>query len=408
VGPRRGNSLGAHEPQWPATAGKPRLVYLDHCAQASGGELALARMVPALRSFDASVVLAEDGPLVKVLTDEGVRTRVVPMRESGRALSRRAVGFGLPALVGLYATLRYVVTLARLLRTERPDLVVTNSLKSALYGGFAGLAVHSPVVWHLRDRIAPDYLPRTAVTLVRLCARVLPCAVIANSETTLATLRIERGPKRARVLAAIGSPSPLAGGQRRARGTGTGELLIGMVGRIQPWKGQAVFLSAFAAAFPEEGAKAVVIGGTLFGEDEYLRQLEDQVVSLSLSARVSFTGHLADPVPEMERLDVLVHASVVPEPFGQVVIEGMALGLPVVATGAGGPAEVITDGVDGLLYPPGDARALAALLRKLADDVGLRGRLGAAAVSTAAKYAPDVIAAQVEAVYAKALAGVRG
>jgi glycosyltransferase involved in cell wall biosynthesis len=103
-----------------------------------------------------------------------------------------------------------------------------------------------------------------------------------------------------------------------------------------------------------------------------------------------------------------VHASVIPEPFGQVVVEGMALGLPVVASGAGGPAEVITDGVDGLLYPPGDVSALASLLRKLADDPGLRRRLGDEGVSTAAKYAPDVIAAQVEAVYATALAGVRG
>jgi len=107
-----------------------------------------------------------------------------------------------------------------------------------------------PVVWHVRDRIAPDYLPRTAVVLVRLCARLLPTAIVANSEATLATLRLDHGPKRPRTLAAIGSPSPLAGGKRRASSQSTEDLTVGMVGRIQPWKGQDIFLRAFANAFP--------------------------------------------------------------------------------------------------------------------------------------------------------------
>jgi glycosyltransferase involved in cell wall biosynthesis len=391
----------------PTTGRRRRLVYLDHCAQASGGELALARLAPALASFEPTVILAEEGPLVKRLIDQGIPTRVLSMQESSRALSRRAVRLGIPTLLATWGTLRYVLALTRLLRAERPDLIATNSLKSALYGGLAGLLTGSPVVWHLHDRVAPDYLPPQAVALVRLSARLMPAAIIANSRTTLATLGLDHGPKRARVMVAIGCATPLAGGGRRARGSGTADLLIGIVGRIQPWKGQDVFLRAFAAAFPDGGASAALIGGALFGEDEFLRQLENLVASLGLSERVTFTGHLADPVPNMERLDILVHASVIPEPFGQVVVEGVALGLPVVAAGAGGPAEVITDGVDGLLYPPGDVPALASVLRKLANDAGLRRRLGAEALSTAAQYAPDVIAAQVEAVYATALTGVR-
>src|ERR1700704_3441600 len=97
---------------------------------------------------------------------------------------------------------------------------------------------------------------------------------------------------------------------------------------------------------------------------------------------------------QLERLDILVHASIIPEPFGQVVIEGMAAGLPVVAAGAGGPAEVIEDGVTGILYPPGDVGALASALRKLAAKPHLRERLGRAGRVQAAAFAPDIVAAQ--------------
>jgi glycosyltransferase involved in cell wall biosynthesis len=89
----------------------------------------------------------------------------------------------------------------------------------------------------------------------------------------------------------------------------------------------------------------------------------------------------------------------VAEPFGLVVVEGMAAGLPVVASAAGGPLEVITDGVDGRLFPPGDIAALADILMALAADPELRSRLGAEAVKRATAFSPDRIAANVSAVY---------
>jgi glycosyltransferase involved in cell wall biosynthesis len=95
---------------------------------------------------------------------------------------------------------------------------------------------------------------------------------------------------------------------------------------------------------------------------------------------------------------VLVHSSTVPEPFGQVVVEGMAAGLPVVAAAAGGPLEIVRDGVDGLLYRPGDVEALAAALRRLATDEALRRRLGDAGRANAQRFRPTVAAEQVSGV----------
>ena len=172
-----------------------------------------------------------------------------------------------------------------------------------------------------------------------------------------------------------------------------------MVGRLSPWKGQDVFLRAFAAAFPDGNERARVVGSALFGEDDWMAHLEQLVVELRLSERVELTGFRDDVARVLDEADILVHASTVPEPFGQVVLEGMEAGLAVIATSVGGPAELITDGVDGVLVEPGDVDSLAGALRELAHDPALRQRLGDAARVRAAEFRPDRIAAQMRAVY---------
>jgi glycosyltransferase involved in cell wall biosynthesis len=346
------------------------------------------------------VVLGEEGPLVSRLRIAGVPVEVLPMASAARNLSRTQVRPGsLPVLSALRSA-SYVVRLARRLRALQPDLVHTNSLKSALYGGAAGRLTGLPVVWHIRDRIADDYMPRSAVRLVRAAARWLPDVVIANSHSTLNTL----GKHVNRTV--IASPviyDPVSGA-RAHRSRSEEELCVGMVGRIAPWKGQHVFIEAFAHAFPAGRERAVIVGAPLFGEAEYEARLRELVASLGLESRVEFAGFREDVERELARFDVLVHSSVIPEPFGQVVIEGMAGGLPVIAPAAGGPAEVIEDGVNGLLYPPGDANGLARRLRQVAASARLRADLGSAAREKATQFEPSVIAAQVTYVYNEVLA----
>jgi glycosyltransferase involved in cell wall biosynthesis len=82
----------------------------------------------------------------------------------------------------------------------------------------------------------------------------------------------------------------------------------------------------------------------------------------------------------------------------------MAAGVPVVAAGAGGPAEIVEHRVTGLLYPPGDVAALADALHRLAEDDSLRQRLADAGQARARSYSPDAVAARVRAVYEEVLA----
>lgn len=373
-----------------------RVVYLDHCAQLSGGEIALLRLLPALvDDVEAHVILGEDGPLVARLRAAGISAEVIPMAEAARGLGRDRVRLARVPMATLLHTARHTATTAARLRRLRPDLVHTNSLKSGLYGSLAARLAGVPAVWHLREQITAETLPPAAVRLVRASVRRLPSAVIANSRSTLRQVAAP-----GLMAAAISSPVEVdvVTGPRPPGGP----LRFGLVGRLAPLKGQHVFLEAFAKAFPVSSGDAplaVLVGAPLFGETAYEEQLRSQVVRLGLEDRVEMTGFREDVGAELGRLDVLVQASVTPEGFGLVVVEGMAAGLAVIAPRAGGPEEIVTDGHDGLLCPPGDVNALAAALRRLHDDEPLRRRLGQAGRKRALDFTPAVIAPQVLALY---------
>jgi glycosyltransferase involved in cell wall biosynthesis len=344
---------------------------------------------------DAHVVLAEDGPLTEKLRRAGISHEVLELHDGARNAPRSRVSLRRPPLREAVSSAAYVLRLARRLRRLRPDIVHANSLKSLLYGGVAGRLAGIPVVWHVHDRIATDYLPADAVRLVGRLARVLPSAVIANSRETLQRLEEASGGLHV-PRAIVYDPVDLEPHERSAR---VSPLRVGILGRLAPWKGQHLFIDAFARAFGDGSETAAVIGAPLFGEDSYAESLERTAAALGISKRVEFAGFRDDIAAELAELDVLVHASLIPEPLGQVVQEGMRAGLPVVAAGAGGPAEVIDDGRNGLLYPMGDAAALGEALVTLARSPDLRAQVGAAAAARARAFDPEMIAAEVLGVY---------
>jgi glycosyltransferase involved in cell wall biosynthesis len=366
---------------------KLRVVYLDHTALLSGGELALLRLLGALSEVEAHVVLAEDGQLVDRLLQAGLSVEVLPLHARTRQLRKDRVRAGGLPLRATVDTVAYSLRLARRLRQLRPDLVHANSLKSGIYGSIAARIAGVPVVWQLHDRIDGDYLPRLAVWLLRALTRYLADVVISNSNATSQTLSPRARSVVAPPVVGLAAPGPELPAPEDP-------LVVGMIGRLAPWKGQDVFLRAFAQAFPEGRQRAVIVGDALFGEAEVaygegLRRLAEE---LDVAHRVEFRGHQEDIIREMRAMDVLVHASITPEPFGQVVIEGMSAQLPVVASRGGGPEEIITHGVDGLLYSPGDVAALAQILAQLEAEPQLRAQLGGAAERRAQDYSPGSVA----------------
>jgi glycosyltransferase involved in cell wall biosynthesis len=247
------------------------------------------------------------------------------------------------------------------------------------------------VVWHIRDRIAADYLPRKAASAVRLAATLLPRAIIVDSVTVRRTL-----PRLAPVVQIPSSVPDVEVGTRQRGPDAPFRAVI--VGRLSPWKGQELFLDAFRAAFAEGDEEAVLVGGALFGEEPFEAMLRERVAS-ELPGRVTMTGHLEDIGPQLREADVVVHASRLPEPFGLIILEAMSAGVPVIAADTGGPAEVIEHGTDGLLYPVGSVEGLAAALRRLRADPELLRRLTEGGRARAADYRPEVLAPRVADLY---------
>lgn len=166
---------------------------------------------------------------------------------------------------------------------------------------------------------------------------------------------------------------------RRELGIAPHDPLIGIVGNVREWKGQDVVIRA-ADRLKERyrTLRCLVIGGisdTRPDDGIFLRSLETYVTGHGLGKQVLFMG-FRDDVPDLvNALDILVHASTAPEPFGRVILEGMVLERPVIATNIGGPLEIIEDRVSGFLVPPGDDSALAAVIDTLLADAALRRRI---------------------------------
>ena len=382
-------------------ARKIRTLYLGHVAQLSGAEIALARLVEGLDEVDAHVILAEEGPLVQRLQSTGISVEVVPLRERTRDLRKDRVRPSALPLAAVFDTGLYVVRVARRIRAIRPDLVHTNTLKAGIYGSLAARLARVPVVWHVRDRIAPDYLRRSTVVLLRGLIATLPDSVVVNSEATGRTLWRARGGANA-IYSPIPDPVWWLPVDRRAPAD---RFTVGMIGRIAPWKGQHVFLDAFAQAFGGGDEVAIIVGAAMFGgeELEYDDRLRERARALGIDNRVTFRGFRSDVWRELVDMDIFVHASIVPEPFGQVVVEAMLAGIPVIASAIGGPSEIVSTGIDGLLVPPADVDALAQALVRLRVDAALRIRLAENGRRRAADFSPEAAASAMTALYRRVL-----
>jgi glycosyltransferase involved in cell wall biosynthesis len=370
------------------------VMFLDHTAKMGGGEYALLHLVERLdrKRFKPLVVLFSDGDLRERLVKSGVETVIFPL--SSNIVSTRKDTLGARGLLQgrrMLQILGFCWRLSKLMKKRGAAIVHTNSLKADIIGGISARMAGVPVLWHIRDRIENDYLPRPAVFAFRWLSRVLPNYIITNSLATLKTLQLPRQDAATTIYSGVewnnadSLVSVVHDGVVEENFTvedeEKSEPLLGIVGRITRWKGQHIFLQAASQVskeFPE--ARFQIIGSSMFGEEDYGAELEQIVKDLQLEERVEFTGFIANISERLKKLDILVHASITSEPFGLVIVEGMVAGKPVVATRGGGVLETVKDGETGILVPMGDADAMAEAMKYLlrnpekAREMGLAGR----------------------------------
>ncbi len=391
------------ELNYEAGDGRLRVLFFDHVATLSGAEVALLNLI---RYIDRGivtpiVVLGEEGTLADRLRSVA-EVHILPMRENVRTARKDDLGTrSLFSITALGGTVRYIARLARFIRQHRIDLLHANSLKADIIGACAARLTGIPVIWHVRDRITSDYLPSSVAAMFRFLSRWLPNMVIADSHAVAATL----SPSPSKGIRVVHEGTPHEEFARLSHGAGSNRggatQIIGLVGRISPWKGQDIFIRAAALVRQEfPNTQFRIIGAALFDESEFESELHRIAGDLGLGTdTLVFTGFRHDIHEAIAELDVLVHASTRPEPFGQVIIEGMAAAKPVVATNAGGVPEIIEHGVTGYLVPMSDVKGMAEAIITImgnpaaAQEMGLRGQAHAKQNFSIQKTVEGVLAA---------------
>jgi len=352
----------------------PRAVlYLNPTAQIGGAERSLLDLAASLdrRRFTPRLVCLGQGPLLAEATRMGVSVEAVAVSEGFERASLRGRRTG---ALGLAASmLRAAPTLMAVRRVAgrtAATIVHSNGNKTHLLA--APLRRRDTrIVWHVRD----FWRDRAPERLLLRVARVSADALIANSAAVAAHLqRLGAGPRQVHAIAngidlhRFAPEGPHAE-LRAEAGWPKSVRLVGMVGVLARWKGQAVFLEAAAAvARRHPDVRFVVVGGEIYrtaGHGDFAPELARLARDLGLGDTLTFTGHRQDVPDVLRALDVVVHASIEPEPFGRVIAEAMACARPVVWARGGGADEIVGDTALATLgVPGGDPAALAAAIER--------------------------------------------
>ena len=339
-----------------ATASQPRRPLLVSHTGAAGGSnqvlLALLRHRP--EGMEPACVFLDDGPTPAAVRELGVPAAVVI---AGRA--REAWRFP-----GVVRRLRGAI------RAHRADLVFGHVTKAHVYSSPAAALEGLPYLWWNHE------LPGQKRALHALSARLAAEAVITSSEFTA---RMYRDASPLTPVICV-HPGVEADRFRETHVHATSTAAVaGTVGRLQRWKRIELGLAALPLVLEgQPAARLRVIGDASPTLDAgYPDELSATAARLGVAGAVDFTGHVDDVPAAMRALDVLVHTAE-GEPFGLVLVEAMLSGVPVIAPHEGGPAEIVRDGVDGLLVDVTDPGVLADAILSLARDPARRRLLGAA------------------------------
>jgi glycosyltransferase involved in cell wall biosynthesis len=371
-----------------------KLVHLTTSGELGGAETSLVTLLESIReaepNWELSVVTPADGPLVERLRTTRIAVDILPFPKRLAAFGEHNTNSAMVSAGAAAAAGAYAFRLAAALRRGNADIVHAHGFKMHVLAALAPPR-RSALVWHVHGYLSGRGW--TARALRALAPRA--AAVLANSASVARDVQHVLG---ARTLVRtmyngvdLVEFSPAGDGMDLDAAAGMaspppGTVRAGLVGTFARWKGHGVFLDALSRLSPLVPVRGYIIGAPIYetaGSQVTTDELRQAARDRGVSDRVAFTGYIPSVARAMRSLDIVVHASTEREPFGMVIAEAMACGRAVVASRAGGAAELFDDGMDAFGHEPGDAGALARAIEILAADPVRRASAGRAARRTA-------------------------
>ncbi|WP_237209450.1 glycosyltransferase family 4 protein [Rothia nasimurium] len=333
------------------------LIFVDHTSKLGGGELALSRYLTwEGRDRHIDLILFEEGTLAEI--GRNASNVTVHMMSQKNKIAR---------LLHLW-----------LLISRLKGPVLANSLSAYVHLSFIPGALNRTIYYLRHEAINPDTGPLKSLYLRRYAFPQTHC-FFANSEYTKLTLRKNAFIKKCKVVytvSGIGENDIISQVHAFSQ-----PIKLLSLSRLAPWKGVHNIIDAVNRVNEEYGCVKVhltVAGGALFGEGQYQKYLED--MAKKSQGGITLLGNVKDIKPLLSNHDVLISASIKPEPFGQVLVQGLSAGLLTIGTAQGGATEIVTNGVTGYLLKPDDVQAVVTILKSLVEnelDVHLIRELGA-------------------------------
>lgn len=337
-----------------------RILFVSHSAAISGAEVILLEL--ARHAGSASAFVFQPGALVERLRGLGLPVKTSARADGVSAATRAGSIWTILPLAGRFAAIMREIAGA----ASGHGVIYANSQKAFVLSALVASFLRKPLIWHLHD--IPDHTHfggaqlKLQIFLANRCAR----RIIVPSDAVRRAFVAAGGAEALVRIVPNGVPLPRPDGRTRQElrsmlGLPDGPL-VGVFSRLARWKGQHVLLEALAR-LPD--VRGVIAGTALFEEDAYAQELQSTVERLGLADRIGFLGH-RDDIPDLMRaVDIVIHPSIAPEPFGLTVVEGMLACSPVIGTAAGAIPEILDRGQAGWLVAPDDAVALSGAISEI-------------------------------------------
>lgn len=353
------------------------VLYLHAGSEMYGADKILLELVSGInkKEFHPIVVLPSNGPLYKHLKEQGIETYIV------RYPILRRKYFNLKGIINYVMSYRKSVKeILEIVSDKNINLIHVNTT-AVLEGVLLKKKLSVPLLWHIHEILEH---PKIIVSVTNFIIGKFSDGIVAVSEATSNHLKVSpwiRNDKVYTIYNGVDSslfrPHNDVSALYQELEIKKDSLVVGMIGRVNAWKGQQDFLNAVAPVLQQnKQVYVLLVGGVFKGEEWRWDKLENQIAQSLNNERIKLIGFRSDIQDIQSLIDIFVLPSTEPDPFPTVVLEAMASGNPIVGYRHGGVVEMVEDHSSGLLARPNDVTDLSLQINKLVKNKSMRGSMG--------------------------------